>query len=348
MIQLDLKKKKFGRRQRLFVARALTVHAMSLTTEQQTSHLSRLQQEVLAWDYYRMGGPDDPGASKGRKLHEVPTTFGSINEYLDVFEPLVLEECAAQVTRGEEEVGNRPANIGAVFRSERINGFHVVHFILGEEAMSEFHDNDLILLSKTDPTVDEPMEEEKEGDGDGGTATAIKKTISEAEAAAAAVAAAAAAAEDAEGDDTAATAAATAAVGTTDATGKETAGTKVTDKDATRTREEGRREEDPNLLSRIYALGYVDGRDSRNRMRVRFYLPENTAKMSNNNKNTAASGAIVGVGGGDAAGSTEGQNQDGGGASRGRPTTKAAAKAASADAKRKSRLQQQQEEEAGC
>ena len=31
---------------------------MALTTEQQTSHLSRLQQEILAWDYYRMGGED--------------------------------------------------------------------------------------------------------------------------------------------------------------------------------------------------------------------------------------------------------------------------------------------------
>ena len=58
---------------------------MALTTEQQTSHLSRLQQEILAWDYYRMGGEDDPGAAAGRTLREVPKTFASINEYLDVF-----------------------------------------------------------------------------------------------------------------------------------------------------------------------------------------------------------------------------------------------------------------------
>ena len=84
---------------------------MSLTAEQQTSHLSRLQQEVLAWDYYRMGGEDDPGASGGRKLREVPKKFASIQEYLDVFEPLVLEECAAQVCRGAslDEDGTRPA-----------------------------------------------------------------------------------------------------------------------------------------------------------------------------------------------------------------------------------------------
>ena len=123
---------------------------MALTTEQQTSHLSRLQQEVLTWDYYRMGGEEDAGASSGRTLREVPYTFASITEYLDVFEPLVLEECAAQLVRGDEE-DIHPSTIGAVFRSERREGFHVVQFILGEEAMSEFHDNDLILVSKTDP-----------------------------------------------------------------------------------------------------------------------------------------------------------------------------------------------------
>jgi hypothetical protein len=51
---------------------------MSLTAEQQTSHLSRLQQEVLAWDYYRMGGEDDPGASGRRTVREVPNKFTSI------------------------------------------------------------------------------------------------------------------------------------------------------------------------------------------------------------------------------------------------------------------------------
>ena len=51
---------------------------MALTTEQQTSHLSRLQQEVLTWDYYRMGGEEDAGASSGRTLREVPYTFASI------------------------------------------------------------------------------------------------------------------------------------------------------------------------------------------------------------------------------------------------------------------------------
>ena len=207
--------------------------AMALTTEQQTSHLSRLQQEVLTWDYYRMGGEEDAGASSGRTLREVPYTFASITEYLDVFEPLVLEECAAQLVRGDEE-DIHPSTIGAVFRSERREGFHVVQFILGEEAMSEFHDNDLILVSKTDPAADQNADEDK-GDREDKNDKADKADK----------------AEDGATDEDAADA------------------------------EDG--------LRRVYALGYVDGRDSRNMMRVRFYLPEPAAKVTGN---TAHKGAL--------------------------------------------------------
>ena len=206
---------------------------MALTTEQQTSHLSRLQQEVLTWDYYRMGGEEDAGASSGRTLREVPYTFASITEYLDVFEPLVLEECAAQLVRGDEE-DIHPSTIGAVFRSERREGFHVVQFILGEEAMSEFHDNDLILVSKTDPAADQNADEDK-GDREDKNDKADKADK----------------AEDGATDEDAADA------------------------------EDG--------LRRVYALGYVDGRDSRNMMRVRFYLPEPAAKVTGN---TAHKGAL--------------------------------------------------------
>ena len=205
---------------------------MALTTEQQTSHLSRLQQEILAWDYYRMGGEDDPGAAAGRTLREVPKTFASINEYLDVFEPLVLEECAAQVCRGEEGDA-RPSNVAAVLRSERVDGFHVVKFVLGEEAMREFRDNDLILAAKTDPAPDaetktnDPKKEATTGKGDkdkaveGGNASGGKKDKK------------GDAKEDADGDD-----------------------------------------ERASAYENMYALGFVDGRDSRNVMRVRFHLPE--------------------------------------------------------------------------
>ena len=248
---------------------------MALTTEQQTCHLSRLQQEVLAWDYYRMGAEDDLGASGGRKLRKVPMTFSSITEYLDVFEPLVLEECAAQVCRGEEgEDGKRPANIGAVFRCERNNGFHVVQFILTEEAMKEFHDNDLILISKTDPTV-----ELDDGGGDGSAKDAApEKEAKKPEAALDAATAAAAAAAMVDGADA-------------DAPPPEGVEAEP-GADAEADGEE--RVDDPEAMSRIYAFGYVDGRDSRNKMRIRLYLPENTAKVhvSNATKDAKKRGVI--------------------------------------------------------
>jgi senataxin len=141
---------------------------MALTTEQQTSHLSRLQREVLGWDYFTMGDGsiDRSGKDKGKqsKLKDVPNTFKDVNEYLSIFQPLVLEECAAQITRGDdddESVSREggASTIGAVFKTSRVDGFHVVQFILGEDAMRRFHDNDLILVSKTHPHEEIPVPE---------------------------------------------------------------------------------------------------------------------------------------------------------------------------------------------
>ena len=70
---------------------------MALTAAQQTNHLSNLQREVLCWDYWRLGTEEDTRVE--RELKEVPSTFKSIQEYINIFEPLILEECAAQVVR---------------------------------------------------------------------------------------------------------------------------------------------------------------------------------------------------------------------------------------------------------
>lgn len=205
---------------------------MALTTEQQTSHLSRLQQEVLSWDYFTMDdGQTRSDATRKRALRDVPKTFASVNEYLDVFEPLVLEECAAQISRGDEEETRRSSGspIGAVFRSTRVDGFHVVQFILGEDQMAGFHDNDLILVSKTDPNDALPeraLDRRADADADDSS--------------------------DATEDD-----------GKAKSKSTRTTSTSVDDQHG-----------DPEGLHNVHALGYVDGRDSRNMMRVRFFLPE--------------------------------------------------------------------------
>lgn len=41
----------------------------------------------------------------GSGLRKVPNTFHNVDDYLDVFESLLLEECRAQILRGDEEEG---------------------------------------------------------------------------------------------------------------------------------------------------------------------------------------------------------------------------------------------------
>ena len=64
--------------------------------EEQAAVLSRFQAVVLAWDYWELRKP-----RKAVPLRRVPTRFSSFKEYVDVFKPLILEECRAQVLRGE-------------------------------------------------------------------------------------------------------------------------------------------------------------------------------------------------------------------------------------------------------
>ena len=64
--------------------------------------LDEMNKEVLAWDMYQMR-KEDPMYT----LRKVPLKFSSVDEYLDVFEPLLLEECRAQTLRSMQENLNR-------------------------------------------------------------------------------------------------------------------------------------------------------------------------------------------------------------------------------------------------
>lgn len=148
------------------------------------SHLSALHRDVLAWDYVdveldalprarcrragkkRAGGgesdEDDDAGEDARSLRadvcRVPLTFASSREYVETFEPLLLAECAAIVRRGEDEerrdeAGGRGATrVVGVVKVQRNEEFHSVTFALNETQAAEFHDNDLVLLSKLEFT----------------------------------------------------------------------------------------------------------------------------------------------------------------------------------------------------
>ena len=60
--------------------------------------LDDVNKEVLGWDLYQIlaGKPM-------YSLRDVPINFSSVDQYLDIFEPLLLEECRAQTLRSLKE-----------------------------------------------------------------------------------------------------------------------------------------------------------------------------------------------------------------------------------------------------
>jgi len=60
--------------------------------------LEDMNKDVLAWNLYNMFT-----GKCGHKLQKVPIHFTSVDQYLDIFEPLLLEECRAQILRSFQE-----------------------------------------------------------------------------------------------------------------------------------------------------------------------------------------------------------------------------------------------------
>ncbi|GJP43980.1 hypothetical protein CLOM_g3376 [Closterium sp. NIES-68] len=91
------------------------------------------------------------GEGEEDELREVPVSFGSAEEYVDVFERLLLEECRAQILRGAEEQGGMECQLVVAVRCERANEFHMVGVACKEAVVADCHDNDLLLLAKEKP-----------------------------------------------------------------------------------------------------------------------------------------------------------------------------------------------------
>ncbi len=72
-----------------------------------------------------------------------------------MFEPLLLEECAAQMLRGQEEgqvLTSQPGVIAAAAPAA-VGGSLSVRLTLPPGASSSFHENDVLLVSKDSPEV---------------------------------------------------------------------------------------------------------------------------------------------------------------------------------------------------
>ena len=122
--------------------------------------LDEMYKEVLAWDLYIM-----LTSRAMYQLRDVPVRFSSVDEYLDVFEPLLLEECRAQTLRSLYEVGADAKDHHLTLKAvEPLEPFRLLHFespnVVGEKTV--FFDTDLVFVSH------EPLdlsEEELEGGG---------------------------------------------------------------------------------------------------------------------------------------------------------------------------------------
>ena len=64
--------------------------------------ISGLHRTILSWDYEH-SGPDPPSSDPKAKLVSIPDRFSNYSHYQNIFEPLLLLECWAQILQSKEE-----------------------------------------------------------------------------------------------------------------------------------------------------------------------------------------------------------------------------------------------------
>ena len=122
--------------------------------------LDEMYKEVLGWDLYVM--------LSGRpmyQLRDVPERFSSVDEYLDVFEPLLLEECRAQTLRSLYEMTDSRDHHLQLKLVEPLEPFRLLQFESpnreGEKSL--FFETDLVFVSH-EPLDLDAVEEDANGE----------------------------------------------------------------------------------------------------------------------------------------------------------------------------------------
>ena len=107
--------------------------------------LDDMNKEILGWDVYTM-----LSGEAMYELKKVPVHFSSVDQYLDVFEPLLLEESRAQTLRSlqSQDVTEHQLKLQAV-RGEPHEPFRIANFEAPPEATTKplYFDTDLVLVS---------------------------------------------------------------------------------------------------------------------------------------------------------------------------------------------------------
>lgn len=113
--------------------------------------VNRFHRILLSWDYYALCQRAEEGKGVYDTLRSVPNTFASIQEYKEVFEPLLLEEAGAQVLRGIEEGCVIEPHPAVVATCSKDGDFHIARISVQEDVAKQMTDNDLLLLTKDHP-----------------------------------------------------------------------------------------------------------------------------------------------------------------------------------------------------
>ncbi|KAL4853029.1 putative helicase MAGATAMA 3 [Chlorella vulgaris] len=119
----------------------------------EAGYASQLADILLSWDYWELERKMADGGGPIAELPTIPKQFASVEDYVRVFEPLLLEECAAQMLRGQEEgqvLTSQPGVIAAAAPAA-VGGSLSVRLTLPPGASSSFHENDVLLVSKDSP-----------------------------------------------------------------------------------------------------------------------------------------------------------------------------------------------------
>ncbi|GIL49937.1 hypothetical protein Vafri_6246 [Volvox africanus] len=114
----------------------------------------QLHKILLAWDYFDLWRRCESGGGVFEDLKDVPKTFSSFKEYQSVMEPLLLEECCAQIMRGVEEGEVMSPHPAVVASHEHREDFLIVRLVLQAGATEVYTDNDLVLICKENPEAE--------------------------------------------------------------------------------------------------------------------------------------------------------------------------------------------------
>ncbi|KAL1224181.1 putative helicase MAGATAMA 3 [Cardamine amara subsp. amara] len=116
--------------------------------------------KILQMDYYAIVGLSSTNKDENQnvgKFREVPVRFSSPEQYIQIFQPLVLEEFKAQLQSSFQEISSLEEiyyGVLSVLSIERVDDFHFVRFMQDENDGSNsksFSENDLVLFTKEHP-----------------------------------------------------------------------------------------------------------------------------------------------------------------------------------------------------